>query len=72
MPAKQLRTTRISAFIMDNSTKKTLLAILSFLIPIIGLIIWLVNKDSNSEVGKACGIAALVGFVFNMILFASV
>ncbi len=44
------------------------LAILSFIIPIAGLIIFLVKKDSDKKNAKACGICALVSFVLGIII----
>lgn len=44
------------------------LAILSFLIPIAGLIIFLVEKDKKPKTAKASGICALISFIINIIL----
>lgn len=44
------------------------LAILSFLIPIAGLIIFLVEKDKKPKTAKASGICALVSFILGMIM----
>ncbi len=44
------------------------LAILSYLIPIVGLILFLVKKNSKPKTAKACGICALVSFIINMII----
>lgn len=43
------------------------LAILSFLIPIAGLIIFLVEKDKKPKTAKASGICALISFIINII-----
>lgn len=43
-------------------------AILSFLIPLVGLILFITWKDSKPKTAKVCGIAALVGFVLNLLL----
>ena len=56
---------------MDKNTKKIVLGIVSFLIPIVGLILWLAKKSSEEDVAKTCGIAALVGFVLNLIIMAA-
>lgn len=44
------------------------LAILSYFVPIAGLIIFLVKKDKEPKTAKASGICALVSFLINMIL----
>lgn len=44
------------------------LAILSYFVPIAGLIIFLVKKDKEPKTAKASGICALVSFIINMIL----
>lgn len=43
------------------------LAILSFIIPLAGLIIFLVKKDSRPKTAKVSGICALVSFIINII-----
>lgn len=37
--------------------------ILSFFIPLVGLVLFLTNKDKKPKYAKACGIAALIGFI---------
>lgn len=44
------------------------LVIVSFLIPIIGLIIFIVNKNDKKRTANACGVAALIGFIISLIL----
>lgn len=44
------------------------LAILSYLIPLAGLIIFLVNKDKRPKTAKVSGICALVSFIINIVL----
>lgn len=44
------------------------LAILSFFIPLAGLIIFLVKKDNDPQTAKASGICALVSFGLNMLM----
>lgn len=46
------------------------LAILSFIIPIAGLIIFLVNKKKKPKTAKVSGICALVGFILGIIFIA--
>lgn len=41
--------------------------ILSFFVPLLGLVLYLVWKDKLPEKAKGCGIAALVGFIFAVI-----
>lgn len=43
------------------------LAILSFFIPIVGVIIFIIKKDSDPKTAKASGICALVSFVLNFV-----
>lgn len=43
------------------------LAILSFIIPLAGLIIFLVKKDSRPKTAKVSGICALVSFIINIV-----
>lgn len=40
----------------------------SFFSPILGLILFITDKDKNEKNSKYCGIAGLSGFIFNMIL----
>ena len=43
------------------------LAILSFFIPLVGLILFLTQKDKKPKTAKACGLAALISFVLGII-----
>ena len=45
--------------------------VLGFLIPIVGLILFLVWKDKKPSASKAAGIGALIGFVLNIIFISS-
>ena len=45
-----------------------LLVIVSFLIPVVGLVIFLTYKDKQPKTSKACGISALVCFILNIVL----
>ena len=49
---------------LDPSTG---LNILSFLVPLVGLILYLVEKDKSPRRAKACGKWALIGFVVSII-----
>lgn len=44
------------------------LAILSYIIPLVGLILFITNKDKKPKTAKACGICALVSFIINIVL----
>lgn len=44
-------------------------AILSFFIPIVGLIIFLTWQEKRPKTAKQAGIAALIGFVVNILLY---
>ncbi len=41
---------------------------LSFLIPLVGLILYLTGKDSTPVKAKACGKYALIGFIVSIVL----
>ena len=43
------------------------LAILSFFIPIVGVIIFIIKKDSDTKTAKASGMCALVSFILNFV-----
>lgn len=44
------------------------LAILSYLIPIVGLILYLTKKDSKPKTAKVCGKCALASFIINIVI----
>lgn len=44
------------------------LAILSYLIPLVGLILYLTKKDTKPKTAKVCGKCALISFILNIIL----
>ncbi len=44
------------------------LAILSYLIPLVGLILYLTKKDTRPKTAKACGKCALASFIINIVL----
>lgn len=44
------------------------LAILSFIIPIVGLIVYLTKKDSQPKTAKACGKCALACVIINIVI----
>lgn len=41
--------------------------ILSFIVPLVGLVLFLTYKDKRPKHAKACGIAALIGFILSTI-----
>ena len=44
------------------------LAILSYLIPIVGLILYLTKKDTRPKTAKVCGKCALASFIINIVI----
>ena len=44
------------------------LAILSYLIPLVGLILYLTKKDTKPKTAKLCGKCALISFIINIVL----
>lgn len=46
------------------------LNILSFLIPIVGLILYCINAQEKPLCAKGCGISALTGFILNLLLIS--
>lgn len=44
------------------------LAILSYIIPIVGLILYLTKKDSRPKTAKVCGKCALASFIINIVI----
>lgn len=51
-----------------NDAPSTGMAVLGFFIPLAGLIIWLINKDSKPRMAKSAGKGALVGIIVSIIL----
>ena len=51
-----------------DSGSKVGWGILSFLIPIVGLILFLVWKDERPQTAKICGICALVSFIISVVI----
>jgi len=47
-------------------------AILSFFIPIVGLILFLSWKDSRPKTAKQAGIWAIVGFILNILAYTNI
>lgn len=44
------------------------LAILSYLIPLVGLILYLTKKDTRPKTAKVCGKCALISFIINIVI----
>lgn len=44
------------------------LAILSYLIPLVGLILYLTKKDTRPKTAKVCGKCALASFIINLVI----
>jgi uncharacterized membrane protein len=57
---------------MENTTPKTGLCILSFLIPFIGWILYFVKKDETPKIADAYGLWGIIGFVFNLVFFIAI
>lgn len=51
---------------LDSQTK--LICILSFLVPIMGLVLWIIYKDNDGEKAEKVLNSAIVGFVFWTVL----
>lgn len=43
------------------------MAILGFFIPLVGLIIWAINKDTKPLMAKSAGKGALIGFIVSVV-----
>ena len=59
----------------SNDAPSTGYAILGFLIPVVGLILYLVNKDSAPQKARSAGKGALIGFaigVFFSIIYGAI
>lgn len=51
----------------DADAPSTGFAVLGFLIPIVGLILYLVNKDTYPQKAKSAGKGALIGFCVSLV-----
>ncbi|MBQ8141388.1 MAG: zinc ribbon domain-containing protein [Clostridia bacterium] len=52
----------------QNDAPNTGFAVLGFLIPLVGLILYLVNKDTAPLKAKSAGKGALIGFCVSLVL----
>ena len=50
-----------------NDAPSTGMAILGFFIPLAGLILWLINKDTKPLMAKSAGKGALIGFITGIV-----
>ncbi len=51
-----------------DSGSKAGWGVLSFFIPLVGLILFLMWKNERPQTSKVCGICALVSFIFSVVL----
>ncbi len=56
-----------TAELANNDAPNTGMAVLGFFIPIVGLIIWLINRDTKPLMAKSAGKGALIGFAVSMV-----
>ena len=50
-----------------NDAPSTGRAVLGFFIPLAGLIVWLINKDTKPLMAKSAGKGALIGFIISIV-----
>ena len=55
-----------NAAIDVNDAPSTGMAVLGFFIPLVGLIIWLINKDTKPLMAKSAGKGALIGCIVSI------
>lgn len=53
----------------QNDSTNVLLVVLSVFFPLVGLIVFLVQKDTSPKTSKACGIAGLISWVLSILLY---
>lgn len=51
----------------ENDAPSTGMAVLGFLIPLVGLIVWLINKETKPLMAKSAGKGALIGFIVSIV-----
>jgi len=59
---------RVSPNSSSSSNNNTLLCVISFLIPLVGLIIYFSRKNTEPATSSACGKWALIGFAANLLI----
>ena len=52
----------------ESGKAPVILRILSFFIPLLGLILFIANISENKEYAKSCGIPALIGFIIAILI----
>ena len=50
-----------------NDAPSTGMAVLGFFIPLVGLIIWAINKETKPLMAKSAGKGALIGFIVSLV-----
>jgi len=55
--------------VTNEDSVNVLLVIASFLVPILGVVLFVIYKDKKTKTSKAYGIAALVGFISKMFFY---
>lgn len=58
--------TKKASAVNSNDAPSTAFAVLGFFIPLVGLILYLVNKDTTPLKAKSAGKGALVGFYVSL------
>ena len=56
-----------AAGVVQGDAPSTGMAVLGFFIPLAGLIVWLINKDTKPLMAKSAGKGALIGFIVSMV-----
>ena len=60
--------TQDKAVVANNNDAPNIgMAVLGFFIPLAGLIIWILNKDTKPLMAKSAGKGALIGFIVSMV-----
>ena len=58
----------VNAYPAVDDDPKTILKVVCFFIPLVGLILYIVNKDKKPVSAKAYGKAAIIGFIVGIVL----
>lgn len=53
----------------EDDDESPIYAIIGFLIPIIGFIIWCILVNTKPKTAKLAGISSIIGFIFNIIIY---
>lgn len=57
-----------SVAVSGGDAPNTGMAVIGFLIPLAGLIIYLINKDTKPKMAESAGKGALIGFIVGLVL----